>query len=149
MVCNESAEEGRNPCVSLILSIKSALTMLRGLIVIGFFLVVLEEDEALDWMEAASDATEVSSSLSVSVRSRGRLITGAPSKNWKGSSSQLDPKKVMSTPQRSLQSTPANAIVMCCKASLLKAAAQPSSLADKRSNRSDWKKEGNIKFKAT
>ena len=87
---------------------------------IGFFLVVLEEDEALDWVEAASEATEVSLLLSVSVRSRGHLISGAPSKNWKGS---LDPKKDTSTLQRSLQSTPANAIVMCCKASLLKAAA--------------------------
>ena len=137
MVCNESTEEGRNPCVSLILSIRSTLMTLRGLIAIGFFSVVLEEDEALDWVEAASEATEVSSSLSVSVRSRGHLINGAPSKNWKGSSSQLDPKKVTSTLQRSLQSTPANTIIMCCKASLLKAAAQPSSLADKRSSQSD------------
>ena len=134
MVCNESAEEGRNPCVSLILSIRSALMTLRGLMAIGFFSVVLEEDEALDWVETASEATEVSSSLSVLVRLRECLISGAPSKNWKGFSSQLDPKENTSTLQRSLQSTPANAIIMCCKASLIKAAARPSSSADKRSS---------------
>ena len=37
MVCKESAEEGRNPCVSLMLSKRSALATFQGLTDTGFF----------------------------------------------------------------------------------------------------------------
>lgn len=83
-------------------------------------------------LEAASEA---SSSLSVSVRSRGRLIAGAPSRNSKGSNPVPFPKKWTSKVHSSLQSEPARAIKRCCNASPFKAAALDSSLAASRNNR--------------
>ena len=83
-------------------------------------------------LEAASEA---SSSLSVSVRSRGHLIAGAPSRNSKGSNPVPFLKKWTSKVHSSLQSEPARAIKRCCNASPFKAAALDSSLAASQNNR--------------
>ena len=79
-------------------------------------------------LEAAS---EVSSSLSVSVSSNGRLIAGAPSRNSKGSNPVPFPKKWTNKVHSSLQSEPARAMKRCCNASPFKAAALVSQFGSK------------------
>ena len=79
-----------------------------------------------DTLEAVSDA---SSSLSVSPKSKGGFIIGAPSRKSKGSNPVPLPKNDTSKVQSCLQSDPARAIKKCCKASALRAAALCSSLA--------------------
>ena len=75
-------------------------------------------------VEAAS-----SDSDSLSVISKGCLITGAASMKLKGSMLVPLPKKVTTREKNSLQSVPRNAMVRCCKASLRRAAAFPSNSA--------------------
>ena len=85
--------------------------------------------------EAASPPA--SDSDSVSVRSRGRLMIGAALIKLKGSMSVPFPKNVTNSEKSSLVSVPARATVRCCKASLRRAAALPSSSAASRKSRRD------------
>ena len=78
-----------------------------------------------DTLEAVSDA---SSSLSVSPKSKGGFIIGAPSKKSKGSNPVPLPKNDTSKVQSCLQSDPSRAIERCCNASALRAVALCSSL---------------------
>ena len=68
-------------------------------------------------VEVVEEASLVSSSVSVSVRSRGGLILGAPSKKPKGSTPVSFPKNVVRRVNNSLHLDPARAIVICCRAS--------------------------------
>ena len=77
-----------------------------------------------DTLEAVSDA---SSSLSVSAKTKGGLIIGAPSRKSKGSNPVPLPQNDTSKVQSCLQSDPARAIKRCCNALALRAAALCSS----------------------
>ena len=77
-----------------------------------------------DALEAVSDA---SSLLSVSPKSKGGFIIGAPSRKSKVSNPVPLPKNETSKVQSCLQSDPARAIKRCCNASALRAAALCSS----------------------
>ena len=87
-------------------------------------------------LEAVSDA---SSSLSVSPRSKGGLIAGAPSRKSKGSNPVPLPKKCTSRVQSSLQLDPAKATKRCCKAAAFKAAALCSNSVASLNNRNAYK----------
>ena len=67
-------------------------------------------------VEVVEEASLVSSSVSVSVRSRGSLILVAPSKKPKGSTPVSFLKNVVRRVNNSLQLDPARAIVICCRA---------------------------------
>ena len=82
-----------------------------------------------DTLEAVSDA---SSSLSVSPKSKGGFMIGAPSKKLKGSNPVPLPKNDTSKVQSSLQSDHARAMKRCCSALALRASALCSSLAANR-----------------
>ena len=92
-------------------------------------------------LEAVSDA---SSSLSVSPRSKGGLIAGAPSRKSKGSNPVPLPKKCTSRVQSSLQLDPTKATKRCCKASAFKAAALCSNSAASLNNRNAYKETKKI-----
>ena len=79
-----------------------------------------------DTLEAVSDA---SSSLSVSPKSKGGFMMGAPSKKSKGSNPVPLLKNDTSKVQSCLQSDPARVMKRCCSASALRAAALCSSSA--------------------
>ena len=77
-----------------------------------------------DTLEAVSDA---SSSLSVSLKSKGGFIIGVPSRKSKESNPVPLPKNNTSKVQSCLQSDPARVIKRCCNASALRAVALCSS----------------------
>ena len=84
-----------------------------------------------------AESPPASDSDSVSVRSNGLFIMGAASTKLNGSTSVPFPKNVTSKENSSLVSVPARAIVMCCKASFLRAVAFPSNSAANLNNLSD------------
>ena len=73
-----------------------------------------------DTLKAVSDS---SSSLSVSPKSKGGFIIGAPSRKSKGSNPVPLPKNDTSKVQSCLQSDPVRVIKRCCNASALRAGA--------------------------
>ena len=92
-------------------------------------------------LEAVSGA---SSSLSVSPRSEGGLIAGAPSRKSKGSNPVPLPKKCTNRVQSSLQLDPAKATKRCCKAWAFKAAALCSNSAANPNNCNAYKETKKI-----
>ena len=78
-----------------------------------------------DTLEAVSDAFSL---LSMSPKSKGGFMIGAPSKKSKGSNPVPLPKNDTSNVQSCLQSDPTRVMKRCCSALALRAAALCSSL---------------------
>ena len=147
--CKRLAERGMNPSANWMewwrsghvgfgCSLKPLVVSVEVVSLAGA--LVLVEELAAVAQEVVESATEDSSSLSVSTKSSGFLMTGAASRNSKGSTSVPFPKNMVNRDHNSWQSVPARAMNKCCNASCFSVAAFASSSAESQNKRSAYDK---------